>query len=110
MSYSRWSYSCWYTYEDVEKINGERTLTLCDHWSLPVSEIVNRREEILNDLRAMKFKRNPLNYKGDGPTPDHFTEEEIQELNDIMDRFLKDRTVEFLESLKKETGPEDPVL
>lgn len=91
MSYSRWTESCWYAYSDVNMILDEPTLTInCDE-SYPLSDLVDGKEEVLNYFREMRFDRNPLSYHGEGAPPlDRFTEEEIQELREIIDDFIGD--------------------
>lgn len=91
MSYSRWGSSCWYAYMDVREIDNEQTLTLQDHWSYPLSFIIKNKEQILQDVRDLRFERNPFSYHGLGEPPkDRFTEEEIEELRQIIEDFIYD--------------------
>lgn len=101
MSYSRWGSSCWYTYSDVTRINNEPTLTLMDHWSYPLSYLKENKQQVLSDIKKMNVERNPLNYKGTGLTPNHYTEEEVNELSDIIDIFLNEDH-DFWDNLRNE--------
>lgn len=93
MSYSRWSHSCWYTYSDARTVNGEDTLNInCDE-RYPISRLRDDKAAVLEHYRQLRFERNPLNYKGEGEPPkDHYTEDEIKELGDIIDYFIHDHT------------------
>lgn len=85
MSYSRWSNSVWYTYADVDggfTICGERNFT----------------DEDLKDIpKCIDFFR-----QRDGNT---YTEDELQELEEYMRMYVKDRPK--LEAMKAKRNAED---
>ena len=112
MSYSRWGSSCWYTFSDCQMINGEDTLNVnCDD-RYPMSKLKAEKESVLEHYRQLRFGRNPANYQGEGPPPkDRYTEEEIQELSDIIDYFIHDHEsgeMAFLRSLAIQANLETP--
>lgn len=89
MSYSRWSNSCWYTYNCATKNGPLFSVNTEEHYEL--SELIVNKENILDQYRKLRFDRNPLNYHGLGEIPkDRYTEDEIQELSGYIDDFIRD--------------------
>lgn len=94
MSYSRWSHSCWYTFHSAREVNNEPTLEVQCEECWPLSKLKNEKESVLNFYRNARWDRNPRNYQGKGKPPkDRYVENEIQELSDIIDEFIKDNNV-----------------
>lgn len=74
MSYSRWSYSKWYTYSDTTLINDEPTFTICDVMSFPLSMLRD-----LDNALGHVVEKCP-----------EATEDELYELGQYMEEFIND--------------------
>lgn len=87
MSYSRWSFSKWYTYHSV--YSGEskesQVFTICGDINFTYKDLTKDLDRCLSLVK----KRNP-----------NYTEEDFQELKEYMQQFIKSIDIKFITSKK----------
>lgn len=85
MSYSRWSFSCWYAFADADRIDDEPTLNINCEKRHTFTDLSESKSQVLQDYR----------------TTEKYTVQEIIELGEIIDDFLEDYRDE-MKLIKKE--------